>query len=144
MPQRSSNLSSSGQQASHEALPRIARTARRIILTAATFSLIGVSIPVEANADPFGQCAHWGSLDEKVASCAQAAKSTSYPRILQWVYRELARSHRERGEIQEAIVSYERSLTAEEREEVRREMEEMILRVPQGNRIHIRAAHGAR
>jgi hypothetical protein len=59
-------------------------------------------------------------LDRKIASCIEASKSTSYPWILHWVYRELARAHRERGEIQKAIASYAQSLAAEEREAVRR------------------------
>jgi len=39
----------------------------------------------------------------------------------------LARAYRERGEIQRAIASYAQSLAAEEREPVRREMEELVL-----------------
>ena len=53
--------------------------------------------------------------------------ATSYPWILQWVHRELARAHRERGEIQEALTSYAKALAAEERDWVRREMEELAL-----------------
>lgn len=41
--------------------------------------------------------------------------ATSYPWILQWVHRELARAHGERGEIQKALTSYAKSLAAEER-----------------------------
>jgi hypothetical protein len=81
----------------------------------------------EASADALGKRARQTDLDRKIASCIEASKSTSYPWILHWVYRELARAHRERGEIQKAIASYAQSLAAEEREAVRREMEELVL-----------------
>jgi hypothetical protein len=109
---------------------------------ASTLVLIGVAIPLEAHADPFGQCAHRRNLEEKIAGCSQAAKSTSYPWILQWIYRELARSQRERGELHEAIISYELSLAAEEREEIRREMEQLTILAPQGEGPQFRAAAG--
>ena len=54
-----------------------------------------------------------------------AAKVTSRPQILQWVYRELARAHRVRGETEKALTSYVQSLSAEEREGLRQEMEEL-------------------
>jgi hypothetical protein len=141
MPTRVCNLKS--WKASHkEALPRIAHIARSVISVTSTLVLIGVAIPLEAHADAFGQCAHRRNLEEKIAACIQAAKSTSYPWILQWVHRELARSQRERGELQEAIISFERSLAAEEREEVRREMEQLTLLAPQGEGLQFRAAAG--
>jgi hypothetical protein len=93
----------------------------------AIFALIGVVFALEVHADVFGRCAHERDLDEKIASCVEAAKSTSYPQILQWVYRELARGHRERGEIQGAITNYHRSLALEEHAEIRREMQELEL-----------------
>jgi len=88
---------------------------------------IALTVPLEASAEAFGECAHQKNLDKKVAACIDASKATSYPWILQWVHRELARAHRERGEIQEALTSYAKSLAAEERDWVRREMEELAL-----------------
>ena len=80
--------------------------------------------PSDASADVFGRCAHErdGKEDRRLH---EGSRSTSYPWILHWVYRELARAHRERGEIDEAIASYAQSLAAEEREWVRREMQEL-------------------
>jgi hypothetical protein len=131
MSKRGPDLNLSGWQASYEeALPRIAHIRHSAIPVAATLVLIGTAIPLEAHADPFGPCAHRRNLEEKTAACIKAARSTSYPWILQWVHRELARSHRERGEIREAIISYEQSLAAGERDEVRREMEELSLSAP--------------
>ena len=92
-------------------------------------AIAGIALlsPLQARAEVFGECAHQKGLDMKIASCIQASRSTSYPWILHWVYRELARAQLERGEIQKAIVSYAQSLAAEERESVRREMERLIL-----------------
>ena len=100
---------------------------RRTLLSVVAFALVAITTSREAGADSFGQCAHQRDLEKKIASCIKASRSTSYPWILQWVYRELARAHRERGEIQEAITSYAQSLSAEERDWVRREMEELLL-----------------
>jgi hypothetical protein len=100
---------------------------RRTIISVVALTLIAITTASEASADAFGQCAHQRDLEKKIASCIKASKSTSYPWILQWVYRELARAHRERGEIQNAITSYTQSLAAEERDWVRREMEELLL-----------------
>ena len=97
----------------------------RISASAMILALGALVIPLEASANVFGQCAHQKNLDIKIASCVEASKSTSYPWVLQWVYRELARAHRERGEHQAAITNYARSLAAHEREGVRREMEEL-------------------
>jgi len=88
---------------------------------------IALTVPLEASAEAFGECAHQKNLDKKVAACIDASKATSYPWILQWVHRELARAHRERGEIQKALTNYAKSLAAEERDWVRREMEELAL-----------------
>ena len=102
-------------------------TMRRPLMSVVALALITITTPREASADAFGQCAHQRDLEKKIASCIKASKSTSYPWILQWVYRELARAQRDRGEIQNAITSYAQSLAAEERDWVRREMEELLL-----------------
>jgi tetratricopeptide (TPR) repeat protein len=99
---------------------------KRIRVPVMAVALIALLSPREASADSLGACARQGDLDKKIASCIEASKSTSYPWILHWVYRELARAYRERGEIQKAIASYEQSLATEERESVRREMEELF------------------
>jgi len=91
----------------------------------AAFALLALVFPLEASANPFGNCAQQRDLELKIAACTEAAKSTSYPWILRWVYRELARAHGERGEIELALASYTRSLAAREDETVRREMEEL-------------------
>jgi hypothetical protein len=78
-----------------------------------------------SSADVFGQCVHPSNLDIKIAACTAASKATSYPWILHWVYRELARAHRDRGESDKAITNYARSLSAREDMEVRREMESL-------------------
>jgi hypothetical protein len=90
-----------------------------------TLALIATAIPVEANANDFGRCASQSDLETKIAACIEASKSTSYRWVLHWVYREMARAHRERGEVEKAIAGYAQSLAAEERERVRREMEEL-------------------
>jgi hypothetical protein len=140
VPKRGSNLDS--QATVEETLPRLAYVVRSAMSVASTLVLIGVAIPLEAHADVFGPVAHQRSLEDKIAACIQAARSTSYPRVLQWIYRELTRSQFERGQIQEAIISFERSLAAEEREGVRRELEELTLSPTQGERHHMRAAAG--
>lgn len=99
---------------------------RIISVSAIAVALIALFSSREASADELGKCAHQRDLDKKIASCTQATKSTSYPWILQWVYRELARAYRERGEIQKAIESYKQSLAAEDHELVRREMQEIV------------------
>lgn len=103
------------------------RPPRSTTISLATLALFVLASPVEANGNVFGQCARQRDLEQKIAACVEASKSTSYPWVLHWVYRELARAHRERGEIQRAIASYSRSLAAEEREWVRSEMEELTL-----------------
>jgi hypothetical protein len=99
----------------------------RIQVPAIMLAFIALTVPREASAEAFGECAHQRNLDMKIAACSEASKATSYPWILQWVHRELARAHRERGEIQKALTSYAQSLAAEEREWVRREMEELAV-----------------
>lgn len=86
---------------------------------------LALAIPLEAKANDLGQCAHQRDPEKKIASCIEALKSSPYPGVLHWVYREMARAHRERGDIQSATTSYTLSLAAEDREGVRREMEEL-------------------
>src|SRR5262249_39263551 len=82
-------------------------------------------LPLEASANTFGNCTQQSDLQLKIAACTEASRSTSYPWILRWVYRELARAHRERGEIELALASYTRSLAIREDEAVRREMDQL-------------------
>ena len=91
----------------------------------AALALIALVLPLEASANTFGHCAQQRNLELKITACSEASKSTSYPWILHWVYRELARAHRERGEIELAFASYTQSLAAREHEGVRREMEKL-------------------
>jgi len=92
-------------------------------------AIAGIALlsPLQASSEAFGECAHQTNLDKKIASCNQASKLTSYPSILQWVYRELARAHRERGEVEKAIVNYAQSLAAEEHDVIRKELQELNL-----------------
>ncbi len=94
-------------------------------LAVALLALMPLAPPPEASANAFGHCAHERDVEKRVVACAKAARSTSYPWILHWVYRELARAHRERGEVKQAIASYARSLAAQERAAVRRELQEL-------------------
>jgi len=89
------------------------------------FALLVLVLPFEASANPFGHCAQQRDLELKIAACAQASRATTYPWILHWVYRELGRAHRERGETELALASYGRSLAAREDEAVRRELEQL-------------------
>jgi len=99
---------------------------RHILASVLALAILAMVVPVDnASAEVFGECAHQRNLDIKIASCIEASRSTSYPWILHWVYRALARAQRERGEIQAAITSYEKSLAAEERPWVRQEMEDL-------------------
>ena len=84
---------------------------------------------LRADFNPFGQCAQQTNLSLKVAACEVASKSTPYPWILQWVYREQARAHRELGEIDKAIVYFEKSLQSKEDAGVRQELEALTPRV---------------
>ena len=86
---------------------------------------LALAIPLDGSAADLGQCAHQRDPDKKIASCIDALKLTPYPQAHQWIYREMARAHRERGDIQGATTSYTLSLAAEDREGVRREMEEL-------------------
>jgi hypothetical protein len=79
----------------------------------ALLALMPLANPPEASANVFGHCAHECDVEKRLVACAKAARSTSYPWILHWVYRELARAHRERGEIDHAIASYAQSLAAQ-------------------------------
>ena len=123
-------------------MPRTAHLTRSAMCAASVLALIGMANPAAARADVFGLCPHQRNLEDKIAACIQATKSTSYPWILQWVHRELARAQRERGELQEVIFSLERSLAAEEREEVQRELEALILSLTQSEKLRMRAATG--
>ena len=96
----------------------------KCLLTSGVALALALATP-QAGANDLGQCAHQRDPEKKIASCIEVSKSSPYPGVLHWVYRELARAHRERGEIQSAITSYAQSLAAAEREEVRREMEEL-------------------
>jgi hypothetical protein len=105
------------------------RVAKRI-LTPTVMALIfpyaiGAQAP-KGSGDVFGQCAHSIRLEMKIAACAAASGATSFPWILHWVYRELARAQRDHGERDNAIVSYERSLAAQEDSAVRKEMESLV------------------
>jgi len=91
----------------------------------AAFALLALVLPLEASANTFGNCTQQSDLQLKIAACTEASRSTSYPWILRWVYRELARAHRERGEIELALASYTRSLAIREDEAVRREMDQL-------------------
>lgn len=91
----------------------------------AALALLAFLFPREASANTFGHCARQKDLELKIAACTEASKSTSYPWVLRWVHRELARAHRERGEIALAHVNYQRSLAAHEDVAVRREIEEL-------------------
>ena len=107
---------------------------KRVLVPVTTIALLALIIPGTANAQApgpfanvFGQCACQHHVDIKIAACTEAAKATSYPWILQWVYRELARAQRERGDIDGAAASYALSLAAKEDDAVRMEMEGLAL-----------------
>jgi hypothetical protein len=107
-------------------------TRKRGANSAMTLALVALLIPLEvsaqarlSSANVFGQCATQRNVDLKIASCTEASKATSFPWILRWVHRELARAHRERGETDRAIINYARSLAAQEDERVRAEMESL-------------------
>ena len=94
------------------------------------FIALALSVPFApsgASADIFGECARQKHLDRRIAACIEASRLTAYPWILHWVYRELARAYRERGELEKATASYAQSLAAEERQWLGREMEELLL-----------------
>jgi hypothetical protein len=74
---------------------------------------IAISAHPAADAEVFGECARATSAEAKIAACTAAARSTAYPWILRWVYRELGDAYRERGELEKAIASYQRSLAME-------------------------------
>jgi uncharacterized protein DUF3306 len=91
----------------------------------AAVALVAFVVPLEASANSFGRCAQQGNPQLKIAACTEASTLTSYPRVLRWIYREMARAHRERGEIELARLKYLQSLAAQEDEVVRREMQEL-------------------
>jgi hypothetical protein len=104
---------------------------KRIPAPALSLALVLLAIPHKAGAEgpvflgnPFGHCTRQGGdLAVKIAACKEAAKMTPYPWILRWVYLELARAQRDRGERNDAIASYARSLAARNNQAVREEME---------------------
>jgi hypothetical protein len=100
----------------------IATVAIALVLTLPHAASAGTPM---SSANVFGQCAHPSNLEIKIAACTEASQSTSYPWILHWVYRELARAHRENGERDKAIVNYAHSLAAREDATVREEMESL-------------------
>jgi hypothetical protein len=107
-------------------------TATRVYVPAMSIALATLIGPLEARAqapmasgNAFGQCATQSDVVMKIAACTQASTATPYPWILHWVYRELARAHREHGETRQALLSYARSLEAHEDPAVRREMESL-------------------
>jgi hypothetical protein len=106
--------------------------AKRIRIKTSALVIMIIIFPYTADAqapnpsgEPFGQCARPSSLPVKIAACTQASKATTFPWILHWVYRELARAQRENGEREKAIVSYARSLAARDDLAVRKEMESL-------------------
>jgi hypothetical protein len=106
--------------------------AKRVLVPALTIALAAFAIAPTAgaqapisSANAFGLCATQSDLTMKVAACTQASQATPFPWILHWVYRELARAQRDSGNAQQAIMSYARSLAAQEDASVRREMESL-------------------
>ena len=94
-----------------------------------TGALVALSVmggPIDASANVFGQCAHLRDSARKIAACTEATRSTPYERILHWVYRELARAHRQRGDTGEAIWAYSQSLASKWDDDVSREMNELL------------------
>jgi len=100
----------------------------RTLVPVAVVFIIAHTAGAEAPRPPgnvFGQCARPSNLELKIAACTEASQATSFPWILHWVYRELARAQRENGERDKAIVSYARSLAAREDSTVRDEMDSL-------------------
>lgn len=89
--------------------------------------LAATCISSAAVADPYGQCLHQQDQDRKRDACVEASRSTPYPWVLQWVYRELARIHRDRSDLLQAVQYYEQSLAAEPHESVRHELGFVLL-----------------
>jgi hypothetical protein len=100
-------------------VPKMHRT---ICLLAVALAAPVILAPTVASADVFGQCAHQRDLEKKIAACTAAAKSTVYPKVLHWVYRELAGAHHARGDMEIALTNYKRSLDADDRKAVQLEM----------------------
>jgi hypothetical protein len=89
------------------------------------FTVAGTA-PQKVHAHLFGRCSHHQNAEVKIKSCLAATRLTASPTVLHWVYREMARAHRERGEISQAIVGYLHALAARDREAVRQEMEQLL------------------
>jgi hypothetical protein len=105
--------------------------AKRVLIPALAIALAALAAPTAraqapvSSANAFGLCATQSDLAVKIAACTQASQATPFPWILHWVYRELARAQRDSGNAQQAIMSYARSLAAQEDASVRREMDSL-------------------
>ena len=88
-----------------------------------------------ARADCFGICANNANVDKRIVACTEAEQHTTYPRILHWVQRELARALSERGEYDKAIGYYKRSLSSSPSDHVQIEMDELIERISNKSRV---------
>lgn len=78
-----------------------------------------------ARADVFGRCAHEADLERKLGYCTTAIESTPYPWIHQWIYVELARTHRQRSEWNSSLVRYQQALSVGEHPLIRSELVEL-------------------
>jgi hypothetical protein len=103
---------------------RVPIPALAIALAALAAPTAGAQTPI-SSANAFGLCATQSDLAVKIAACTQASQATPFPWILHWVYRELARAQRDSGKAGQAIVSFARSLAAQEDPSVRREMDSL-------------------
>jgi hypothetical protein len=100
----------------------------RLMLAAGLALLIGgLGMSGSANAHVFGKCARQENFELKLEACEAASRLTSFPWVLHWVYREMARAYRARGEISSAAAAYRKSLSASERAAVRQEMEQLVV-----------------
>ncbi len=99
---------------------------RSMLLPALVAFTVAGTAPHKVYAHLFGRCARHSNAEVKIESCLAATRLTASPAILHWVYREMARAHRERGEIPQAVTGYMHSLAARDREAVRQEMEQLL------------------
>ncbi len=81
------------------------------------FTVAGTA-PQKVHAHLFGRCSHHQNAEVKIKSCVAATRLTASPTV--------ARAHRERGEISQAIIGYLHALAARDREAVRQEMEQLL------------------
>jgi hypothetical protein len=103
---------------------------KHVLFTAVSCALLALVAPSVASAqmflgNAFGQCAVQENPETKISACTMAAKATPYPWVLNWVYRELARAYRDRGDPDQAAIYYARSLATKEDDVTRREMESL-------------------